>query len=774
MVISGQALASTRLRRLMVTVLLLGAPTLAFAQQGTAECEQALSSAPDYNTAFHQLGLPWPVLNDLLQQAWTPADRGRRGWSDYAAMIAAAERAPLDTLYTVLEAGMRTNYLPRFPATAAQTATYEAAAARYGEGQFREAIAQFDAIAAEPQSPFAAAAAYSAARATLEIGYFDDGIRRTGQIVADPQWQDMHQAAKHLIGTVAYRTGASPLIAAHLTNITHLLAAPADLQCRYSDLRALVLEAEEDLRWLLAFAYPTNRWTDYEPWSGHTRSVMARVGVDNPVVDLARVLAAPSPFKLNGPWTEPFYPELVPNRGVRVDDQPVTSQSAADGPALTAHAREKAVSTGNPLWAFALAIRTRDIGDIDILKSAEGKVAIASIGRDQRGLLTDRLIAQQARILLMAGYPDEALQAAKRLGGFSGAFDRDTPRNLAVDGGTSFLLAKRDLAGARQWHMALDKGYRPSWDRPFQVVLAQTWEEALAGKPPIFDEHRLSTAGLDLLPATRLVALSRNPAIPFPVRRSMLLAAWTRFYMQRDDKAFRGLYPDILANFPEVAADLDDSERAWLPSTRRHRMTRLLLRLPGLSPRPSWTGEAGKLATIRSGDPSDANWWCPADPKRSERDFFTGLYQPISSVWFSTPNNPGYSRDIGDTAADHARQDAIAHEWIAQHPLFKDADLNELQRLSEVESGPVRLGQEAIAWANGSNQLTRLLGFDQGLPETLALAVRATRWGCRRTGPIDVVSHGAWKALHELYPDSIAAARTPYWFDMRLERPTAP
>jgi hypothetical protein len=91
--------------------------------------------------------------------------------------------------------------------------------------------------------------------------------------------------------------------------------------------------------------------------------------------------------------------------------------------------------------------------------------------------------------------------------------------------------------------------------------------------------------------------------------------------------------------------------------------------------------------------------------------------------------------------------------------------MSELELLSKVESGPRRLTKEAIDWAGQSWWLTRLLGTDRDLPEVLALAVRSTRFGCRRQGALGDVSKAAWQALHRMFPKSEWAERTPWWFN---------
>jgi hypothetical protein len=47
----------------------------------------------------------------------------------------------------------------------------------------------------------------------------------------------------------------------------------------------------------------------------------------------------------------------------------------------------------------------------------------------------------------------------------------------------------------------------------------------------------------------------------------------------------------------------------------------------------------------------------------------------------------------------------------------------------------------------------------------LAKSIQATRWGCHRDGSNGAASNAAYRALHEVFPDSAAAKNTPYWYN---------
>jgi hypothetical protein len=115
----------------------------------------------------------------------------------------------------------------------------------------------------------------------------------------------------------------------------------------------------------------------------------------------------------------------------------------------------------------------------------------------------------------------------------------------------------------------------------------------------------------------------------------------------------------------------------------------------------------------------------------------------------------------------------LADQIIAWHPLLKEIDFAELEALSKVDSGPRMLSEQAKAWADQAAWSWPLFNFDRYLPETLHLAVRSTRYGCRRASGHKEYSYGAFTRLHALYPDSEWARMTPYWFDRPGRWPAA-
>lgn len=738
----------------------------------------------------HELlpGLSWNAVARLLDVPWTPAEIGAKHRFPTDAAIAAAEAVAAMPVTPERPWGFYETYRPIGTASAAEAAAYQAAAARYRKQDWAGAIPLFDAIAATP-SPYRAAAAYSAARATFYLGDHVDGIRRIDRLLSTPDLREFHRAAYRLIGTLANQTGAAPLVAARFAQISHYLSAPLDLICRDGELRTLAQNAQNELTYILPKVYPGDHF-DHSRWTGQTRAILDALAARDPLLDLVRVVAAPTPFAPSfgtdrGPahgWVETF-----PGTGGDHRDRAARAAAAAEAEALTAHARRLWQETRNPLWGYALATRTTTPDDLPILRDILDAIDRLPNHPERvrtKSNLYRQISTQQARLLLMNGRMDAALAAleagltwrgadARMAWRDSGMWRASTPEAVVLNGGIRFLLERRDLDAARRWAETagnlVSRAHGSGPDPELKLLLAHTWEDLVA----VAQNVQSGAAALDLLPARKLVALGQRPGLAGDSRRVLLSAGWVRLYMLGRDKEFLALVPEMREAFPEFSADFDAITGAWTERTRRNRVTHLLLRAPGLSPRVAWSRAARPksaynpdLFAIDDWAPNDGNWWCPLDVARAKidvlGDFFVSPIAPHRARPFSKASLDGFW-PFADSDRDALR--ALADDLIAWHPLFREVDFAELEQLSAVASGPRRLGEAAVAWAEDSNPITRWLGLDRALPETLHLAVRSTRYGCRIAGGHGAYSRAAFAALHRIYPKSEWTARTPYWFD---------
>jgi hypothetical protein len=352
-----------------------------------------------------------------------------------------------------------------------------------------------------------------------------------------------------------------------------------------------------------------------------------------------------------------------------------------------------------------------------------------------------------------------------------------------ISGGILWAIDHADAPAARAWALAANRAFGIAIPDGLKPALVLTIDE-LYHHPQLGLARRLGPVELgsarllfDLYPARRLIELSRRTELAPVDRRALVGAAWVRAYaLGRWDDLWAWL-PDIRRSFPEIEDGALLVDQAWFGRNRRHLATRLLLRAPGLVALPSWARPPGgipRLTTLGrpreidvlkfdTQNPSDGNWWCGIDADAVKADAVAGFLAGLDGPPALGDGSP-FRRDPAKRAVLSAEADRL----IATLPLLKDADLGELKQLAAAGSASERLAQDALGWARDTGGVTgwigQRLGWDALLPQTLALAVRATRFGCRRPADNGPWSKAVWTALRDGYPGSEWAVRTPYWF----------
>jgi hypothetical protein len=723
-------------------------------------------------------GVSWVAWSELLNDRWSDESITRRISFEAATVEQAMRRIGFDETLPESYYNDFQNYMPPLPPPDPNQATaYETAAKMYRAGDWDGSITLFDEIVADGRSLYRGAAAYSAARAALKTGQYVDALHRIDAILRDPSLVEFHLAASHLLGTMAWRTGTAVLVAGRLAEISHLLVAPAALVCSDPVLQRLQADARQDLKWYLGSAYPAE-YANGVDWA--RRLALDRLAAMDPLIDLARVLAAPTPFDRDFGWIEPT--QEPPAQGDWEIHALVAWQFARqDRDALTNHARERWLATRNPLWGFALAKRTSDPLDIarlrDMIQSLDSlpqspavQAAIPALRWEFRQHLV--------RLLLMNDRFPEAVEVLHSDSNTDYRFWRT--KSAIVDGGVRFFLARFDLADARGWASAASEAMNQPVSGQLVPILAdEPGGTGLDDGASPYGAQESLRAVLDMMPASRLVALANSSSLSLNDRRAVFAAGWLRLYLLGNWQETKGLLPQLRSLYPELAADIDAINSAWFDDTRQHLVLRMLLRSPGLSPRAFWARDLPSttrygdrtlsLFAIDSANPSDGNWWCPMDIDQMKIDLARSFYiRPLNARSYADPRS-GQVTYLQDYWAawweDRAAELKLADWLIAWHPALKGIDLSELNALAKVESGPKLLTEGALRWGNDTNWFWHLFGTDDFLPETLHLAVRSTRYGCRRAGGHALYSKSAFIWLRQNYPDSDWTLQTPYWFD---------
>lgn len=755
-------------------------------------------------------GIPWPAYADLLGLHWTEAQIQQDKLFDplfiMQAITEVTNGKPAAPSY---EKGWQEyeNFQPAGASDIGKDA-YAAAAAFYRDGKWAEAITRFDAVSAITNSPYRAAAAYTAARSALNLGDYKNALTRLDKLATDPTLHEYQIAALHLIGTRAWQSGSPELIAAHYVEIEHLLLAAPSIICHDPVATSLLIGDQQrswdsggwssDLLWYLDTAFPT-QYANYA-----RRDALDKLALHDSFLDLIRALAAPAPYGGDSGWLS-----VAAEPKASHDD--VRDLALKDSDEITSHARDQWLKTKNVLWGYALAQRTAELTDLPLIKDMIVALAntphTAAVDYAQNAF--HRHFVQHAvRILLLNDKTDEALQFLhENLRESDQQADVGTPFNdtsaAILNGGIRLFLEKFDLPGARRWATEVGALFPyTEINQQLRPLLAASYDELLDNHVPgdgrnvyglpNHESYRgtIPRAIWDLLSTQKILALSEHTGLTEGERRALLSSGWLRTVLLEGKKQGLTLLPQLRKPFPELATDIDDISGAWLHSSKQHLLTRLMLRVPGFSPRPSWArtdlpenhdnyyagmhSGSQNIFAIDSGNPNDGNWWCSVDSEQVKIDmaeaFFVeplrGRYQ--RSEVYEDPNLPqlNYYASEEKLKKHHDDMIVLADKLIAWHPLLKDADLKELDQLSHIENGPKLLSEQVLAWVRKSNWLTRHLGLDKYLPETLHLAVRSTRYGCRREGPTGTYSHSAWNALHKLYPQSEWMKQTPYWFNI--------
>ncbi len=303
-----------------------------------------------------------------------------------------------------------------------------------------------------------------------------------------------------------------------------------------------------------------------------------------------------------------------------------------------------------------------------------------------------------------------------------------------------------------------------SWQRePYAQFMAWVAEdEAKFLKAVGLMQEKLSPSLLNLLPAAKLRALGDDLQFSAEQRALLKRAAWTRNYargMANSDKTTA----DMLAANPELAKALDAVKQEF-PKLKADRALLLtILRNPRFgilvnSPDGYEAIEAKRenFSALDNYDANDKNWWCPLEVDR-QLGAVRAEYDDAASM---SGVRDYYAKALsGLLEADAvAKYDLARDAAIKQNPVTKAVNWKEVQNLARAPSAPKKLAEAALRWGKASKG-------DDGAPEALALAVRATRYGCRWHGSVKAYSKPAQELLKAKFATTTWAAQTPYWFD---------
>jgi hypothetical protein len=281
--------------------------------------------------------------------------------------------------------------------------------------------------------------------------------------------------------------------------------------------------------------------------------------------------------------------------------------------------------------------------------------------------------------------------------------------------------------------VAVGSGYDYDGESPSNLT-SDPQLKPFAGRP-IFDADA-STILNEHVPLSLLKDAVTNASLPVTLRTGIAMAGWVRAVLLDNDVLAREFAPLVQTLAPELKQLFTGYLGAPDKDARKFEAVYLMLKNPGF--RPFIETGFGRLAPVAKLDDLRDNWWCSFGTKGE--DYQNNYYRSRSQ--FSTPLTMLYGTSKPDASflADADRTEA-GNEW---------------KGLAELPAAPTYLSEQAVNYL-------KTHATDPRTPETLALAVRSTRYGCGDAGT-SKQSQAAFRLLHSRYPNSDWAKKTKYYY----------
>jgi hypothetical protein len=663
---------------------------------------------------------------------------------------------------------------------AADDYQYQLAALVFYGQSYTDAVGKFRAIAAQPASRYRSIAAYMAARSLALAGRVEEALAEISAIEDNAELKDVHAIAQQLVGVIAWDgwwrrdRSAAQNDAPYRLLMSYGQAIRSPLAVLESDSskRAQYWQAVNDLAFYLrsdgSRAWMRGRF-DEDWWLDPARAqqvgywgpAVARVAADDELIDWLQATEQVRELS-NGPWLEYWSSRT----------QSSAFKAASD------HVSRRAEATGSLIWLIAESMR--------VPGSQKTSRAIYEI----TSKLAD-CTASQGELLAVGAlrFHEARAPVARDASGwspFNSAWWTEWLHRLDGDARREATRIVLPMTGSATVLPADRTG-----DADLDRLLSASLEGFMAAHDK-YDSTDGKIAVLNMLPARTLLQLAEDETVTLSLRAALVRTAWTRAYLLNDQMVL-GRATDLLDKLnPGLSEMVERYRGAWTEAGRKRAALTLLVRAPSMQVfMPSWgDGFRSRDRDIKPGrwswylsaaesseetinlfwadgwNHNDGNWWCRPDIVRLqakvERDFYD---RPLALAYrgglYSHYNPRAY---VTYSILLRQRLDDRRRDFLSSHPVMRLIDWEELGKLSKVPAAPQYLTDEVTTWVRDSSWLDRWLYGDQ-MAEALALAVRATRFGCRRDGSDHAYSYAAFSLLHDMFPDSEAASHTRYWYD---------
>jgi hypothetical protein len=330
------------------------------------------------------------------------------------------------------------------------------------------------------------------------------------------------------------------------------------------------------------------------------------------------------------------------------------------------------------------------------------------------------LVFHQARLLQATGRKTEARQL------LNAALARPLPpsaKNLLLE--TRLPLAQSlqaYLTDAVQYPAAIIPGWSGQ-ELPDDVDAAEAQPTFAPAKLPALNQQAEDVLN-HRMPLSLLESAVASPAIPPRLKKELLLTVWVRALILNNEAVSMRLMPSVQKAFPKLTPLLAMYRQAKTPAEKHFVAAYLMLKNPGMSPLLPLVD----MDHLDQRDQYNRNWWyLPSNDSVGDGETLSGIGSDRRLIYpeFLTPEQ----RTAGIREDKLLRDRGIAANFLA---------------------APV------IAWAKQTPG-------DPRVPEALHLAVRATRFSLTDDQTTQF-SKQAYQLLHQKYPKSTWAKKTPYWY----------
>jgi hypothetical protein len=210
---------------------------------------------------------------------------------------------------------------------------------------------------------------------------------------------------------------------------------------------------------------------------------------------------------------------------------------------------------------------------------------------------------------------------------------------------------------------------------------------------------------------------ARSPELPEYLRRSLMLAVWTRAVLLRNDQIAREVTPDVAQLAPEMSSLLDSYLNAPTKAQRDSEALYIMLKFSNLS--PYVVGGVPEFSTVEQTEYYfESSWWCKPDAIEYHDD------------GSESPKVIGAPKFLGPQILGPAKKE-------------RDA-------LSAIGDGKSFLGKRVLEWAKRSPD-------DPRMPEAVYIAVQANqsyKYGCGSWEQDEETRAKLETLLREKYPNS--------------------